>query len=236
MAELKGGFTTGDRRLDRIPLFDHRSRQYPVSTIIRRATPQRSYTWSLGLTLDQGAEGACVGFGWAHELAARPAPATGITNTFARERLYWEIQKRDPWDGGAYPGAEPFYEGTAVLTGAQYIQSLGGMDEYRWAFSLQDLVGGIGYAGPAVLGLNWYEGMLEPDSSGYIHPTGELVGGHCILARGVNIRSRSVLLHNSWGAGWGSNGTCRITFLELERLLHEQGEACIPVRRHILAA
>lgn len=235
--ELKGGQSTTDPRLDRVPLFDEQSRSYPImaAPVVRRATRPRSYTWSLGTTLDQGMEGACVGFGWAHELIARPAVSTGITNAYARERLYWEIQKRDPWPGGAYPGASPFYEGTAVLTGAQYVKSLGAMEEYRWAFSLQELIMAVGYAGPAVLGLNWYDGMFEPDHKGFIHPTGHLAGGHCILARSVSVRYGRFILHNSWGAGWGMNGTCYITFDELDQLLHERGEACIPVRRYPVA-
>jgi hypothetical protein len=241
MIELKGGAVTADPRLDRVVLFDEASRDYPImeAPVVRRAKAPRSYTWSLGTTLDQGSEGACVGFGWAHELLARPAVVSGIDNRAARERLYWEIQRRDPWPGGAYPGASPFYEGTAVLTGAQYAHGLGAMAEYRWSFSLAELVMAIGYAGPAVLGLNWYEGMFEPDERGYIRPTGSLAGGHCIVARGVSLKYGYVLLHNSWGASWGKNGTCLISFNDLDRLLHEQGEACIPVRRNaqfVLAA
>lgn len=233
--QLRNGFWAGDARLDRLPLFDVRSLEWPISEVARSAWPQRSYTWALDLTLDQGSEGACVGFGWAHELRARPAVATGVTNVFAREKLYWEIQKRDPWEGGAYPGAVPFYEGTAVLTGAQYLTSLGAMDEYRWAFSVDDLIQGVGYTGPAVLGLPWYEGMFTPDNKGFVRPTGSIAGGHCILCRGVSVRYKRFLLHNSWGADWGRNGTCFVSFEDMDRLLHEQGEACIPVRRHTLA-
>jgi hypothetical protein len=233
--QLKGGHQTQDPRLDRVPQFDEQSRRYPVSSIIRRAAVPRSYTWRLTTTLDQGQEGACVGFGWAHEMLARPAEGTGITDVYARVRLYWEAQKIDPWEGGSYPGARPFYEGTSVLAGAKVVKAAGGMDEYRWAFGLDDLVGALGYAGPAVLGLNWYEGMFEP-VDGYIRPTGELAGGHCILCRGVSVTRRRFLLHNSWGPGWGLNGTCWITFDDMATLLAEDGEACIPVRRHRIAA
>lgn len=235
--ELKNGGWTTDRRLDRVPLFDEASRNYPImeAPVVRRATAPRSYTWSLTSTLDQGAEGACVGFGWSHELMARPAEVAGITNSYARN-LYFEVQRRDPWPGGAYPGAEPFYEGTAVLTGAQYVYSLGAMDEYRWSFSIEDLVMAVGYAGPAVLGINWYEGMFWPNRSGVIRPTGEWVGGHCILCRGVSVSKRTFLLHNSWGPGWGKSGTCLISFDDLGMLLAQSGEACIPIGRHLIVA
>lgn len=236
--ELKGGHTTTDRRLDRLPFFDEASRNFPImaAPVVRRASAPRSYTWSLGVTLDQGPDGACVGFGWGQELLARPGLVTGIDNRYAKERLYWEIQKRDPWEGGAYPGALPFYEGTAVLTGAQYVKSLGFMDEYRWAFSLDELIMAVGYAGPAVLGLNWYEGMFHPDAKGFIRPTGTWAGGHCILCRGVSVSKRYFLLHNSWGASWGKSGTCCISFDDMATLLAQTGEACIPVGRHAMAA
>ena len=66
------------------------------------------------------------------------------------------------------------------------LQKLGLFKEYRWAFSFDDLVLGIGRNGPAVLGINWYEGMGTPDGNNFIAPTGAHVGGHAILARAVD--------------------------------------------------
>ncbi len=214
------------RRVD----FDDRSRNYPIRMLVE-PKPLRSYTWSCGQWLNQGAEGSCVGHAWAHDLIARPAVVGNITQPFARNKIYWEAQKIDPWPGGAYPGASPFYEGTSVLAGAKVVLRMGAMKEYRWAFGLNDLLLAIGYAGPAVLGLNWYEGMMTTDASGFVRPTGSLVGGHAILANGVSITKRLVRLHNSWGKRWGQAGDAFITFSDLERLLHEEGEACIPVNR-----
>ncbi len=231
--QLKGGYATADPRLDRIPFSDPRSlATFPIRALL--TSPPRSYTFALGTTLNQGSEGACVGFGWGHELLCKPAVATGVDYRFARERIYWAAQRIDSWEGGAYPGGSPFYEGTSVLAGARVVQALGGMDEYRWAAGFDDFLAAIGYS-PAVLGLNWYEGMMNVDAKGFIHPTGAVVGGHCILCRGVNLRMRRFLLHNSWGAGWGVNGTCWISFLDMERLLAESGDACFPIRRHIMA-
>ncbi len=105
------------------------------------------------------------------------------------------------------------------------------MPEYRWAFGLDDLILAVGYAGPAVLGLNWYEGMLQTDTRGYIKPTGKLAGGHAIVCHGVSVKDHYFKLHNSWGKDWGQNGECRITFVDMDKLLREQGEACVPVVR-----
>lgn len=227
--ELKDGTQTEDPRLDRLVLFDEQSRQYPIRTVVPDRPP-RSYTWSLDAALDQGREGACVGFGWSHALLARPQLCTNIDARFAREKIYWPAQRIDPWPGGAYPGASPRYEGTAVLAGAKTVAELGAIGEYRWAFGLEDVLVALSFAGPVVLGLNWYEGMFQANRNGFIAPTGRLMGGHCIAARGLNVRQRTVTLHNSWGPRWSRLGaSCLITWDDLDRLLQEDGEACIPM-------
>lgn len=231
--ELKGGHTTQDRRLDRIPLHDEKNHNFPIRTIVARRAP-RTYTWRFAdydPHLDQGQEGACAGFGWANELACRPVSVLGVTNKLARERLYWEAQKIDPWDGGSYPGATPVYEGTSVLSVAKVVQSLGAITEYRWCENLQDLILAVGYEGPVVLGVNWYDGMYQPDAKNYVHVTGSQIGGHCLIARGVNVTRKYFRLRNSWGANWGFNGDCFISFDDMQKLLNDQGEACVPVGR-----
>lgn len=228
---LKNNALTRDRRLTRIPRFDDRSRTYKVTEIIENTTP-RSYTWGCDAHLDQGTEGACVGFAFAHELIAKPSVVKGVDAKFAREKIYWEAQKIDEWTGGDYPGANPQYEGTSVLAGVKAVKNLGYISEYRWAFGLEDLVLAVGRKGPAVLGLNWYEGMFDVHSCGYIHVTGELMGGHAILCKGVNVTDKYFVLHNSWGSSWGTNGDAKISWDEMEMLLHEDGEAVVPLVRN----
>lgn len=227
---LRDASTVSDVRLARLRQFDARSKQYPVRELVKARSP-RSYTWPCTQHLDQGQEGACVGFSIAHELIAKPVAVRGITAKFAIEKIYWEAQRNDPWEGGAYPGAKPQYEGTSVLEGIKAAHKLGHITEYRWAFGLDDLVLAVGHCGPAVLGLNWYDGMFDTHVCGYLHVTGELAGGHAILCKGVNVKSRYFVLHNSWGPKWGVRGDAKLSWAEMERLLHEGGEACIPVQR-----
>jgi len=207
--------------------------------------PFRSYSWRCNAWNDQGTEGACVGFAWSHELAARPAEYP------ADEKLAVQIYNRakqlDPWEGEDY-------DGTSVLAGAKAVQELVNdkgkslVQEYRWAFGVEDVLRVLGYRGPLVLGVNWHEGMWEPDANGFIEPTGNIVGGHAILARAVKIVWRNghgpanlnnldteksyVTLRNSWGRDWGIGGDCRISVLDLHYLLRNDGEACIPVTRN----
>jgi len=228
--QLKNNLVTEDRRLDRVPQFDERSRSYSIGDI--RKTPKlRSYTWRCNDWFDQGSEGACVGFCLGHELAARPAEVKGLDFNFLKEDVYWEAQKNDPWEGGSYPGATPIYHGTSVLAGVKEIKRLGYIKEYRWAFNIDDVLYGIGHNGPAVLGVPWFADMYDPDENGFIKPTGLFVGGHAILARAVNIKKGYVTLRNTWGKGWGKDGDCYITFEDLKTLLQQYGECCFLMRR-----
>ena len=104
---------------------------------------------------------------------------------------------------------------------------------YRWAFGEQDLAYAVGYLGPAVLGVNWYKGMETPDASGQIFVTGEQLGGHAILCIGYDHVRQLYRLHNSWGKDWGIGGDCFISVSDMKRLLSENGEAAIPMKRSV---
>lgn len=228
--ELKDGSTTTDPKLTRIKQFDENSRNFPIRALSVGKAP-RSYTWRCNEWFDQGTEGACVGFSLGHELSARPAEVRGLTYDYLVKDVYHEAQKIDPWSGGSYPGASPFYEGTSVLAGVKVLHKRGFFGSYRWAFGINDLVMGLGYNGPAVLGINWYSGMYEPDNNGFIKPTGYVAGGHAILARAINVKKGYITLRNSWGKNWGINGDCYISIEDMDKLLRENGEAVFMLNR-----
>jgi hypothetical protein len=227
---LKNSTFTDDVRMDRIVQFDERSRSFGIRELVG-SKPLRSYTWRCNANFDQGNDGACVAYSLAHELVARPAEVTGITDKWMVENVYWEAQRNDPWEGGSYPGANPFYHGTSILAGVKVLHKKGFFSEYRWGFGLNDVLNGVGHNGPAVIGVNWYEGMLYPDKSGMIRPTGPIVGGHAVLLRSVDVRRSRVTIRNSWGEWWGKNGDAYLSFEDLGRLLREQGEAVFLVKR-----
>jgi hypothetical protein len=237
-------FTT--RVVDRLPEFDERSRRFAaVSPDDTRPFPSRG--WACNVYNDQGREGACVGFAWSHELAARPR-IIPTNNTFALE-IYRRAQQLDYW-----PGED--YSGTSVLAGVKAVQErlnsagIPYIGSYRWAFGIADVLRVLSYAGPVVLGIDWYYDMYTPNEKNYITPTGELVGGHAILAKhqrivklnpdlpadmsNIDVDRSHVRLHNSWGTGYGLGGDAFITVRNLNKLLQDGGEACIPFNRKAL--
>jgi hypothetical protein len=233
------------RVLDRRQEFDERSKDYPIRSLMEGMEALRSYTWSCDVYNDQGQEGACVGFGWSHELSARPKVIR--TDASGAQAIYNRARQLDQW-----PGED--YEGTSVLAGAKAVQErlnskgVTVMPEYRWAFGWHDVALTLGFKGPVVLGVDWYSNMWDPAEDGFLHADGDLVGGHCILARGVRVVKKDpliaavpsnidmdkswVLLHNSWGTGWGNGGTARLRLRGLDKLLRAGGDACVPVIRN----
>lgn len=229
--QLRGGYAVEDPRLARIVQFDERSRRFQIVGASGMNRPLRSYTWRCSTRFDQGLTGACVAYSLGHELAARPAEVKGITHEFLIRQVYWEAQKLDPWPGGAYPSASPKYEGTSILAGIKALQPMGLFGGYRWAFSLKETLLGVGYHGPAVIGIPWFEGMMAVDGDGYIKPDGAYLGGHAILLNGVDVKRERVRLHNSWGTAWGWDGQCWMRFSDLETVLQQHGEVAFLLKR-----
>lgn len=253
---LKDGSTPEDPRLDRLYEEDWNSLNYPVTALLEKKRPYEEYvpesfTWPVAETLDQGQEGACVGFGYAHEALARPNVirvhnGEPVDAKFAREKIYWPSQEKDEWEGGSYPGANPVMEGTSGLAGAKTMVELGIYPAYYWALDLKQLALGVAYEGPAVMCVNWHKGMATPDAENFIHVTGKQTGGHCILCNGVIVvfldpnapptwenvdwDKSCFVWHNSWGRPWGIDGECLISFRDVDLLLKAQGEACFPAR------
>lgn len=236
---LKDGTTTEDPRLDRLVEFDEKSRLYNVAD--RQPLPEgfRSKTWRLDrkLLLDQGREGACVSTAVSHDLAAAPRRVGQITMDWARERIYWPAQRIDLWDGGSYPDASPQYEGTSVLAGIKVAADMGFYDEYNWAFNIDDAIAAVIGVGPIVMGINWHEGMGRPSPAGLIRKEGSIRGGHAVAWIGVKKSlpaDRSVgpvaVIAQSWGLAHGDRGFVYLPLDDLEALLKERGECCVPIR------
>jgi hypothetical protein len=231
---LRDGTDTQDPRLDRLVFFDERSRGFPVRAVISAQAVPRSFTWVVGQHLDQGNLGACPGMSVTHELMSRPVAVPNLTDQFAIE-LYWDAQRIDSWPGGSYASASPFYEGTAVIFAVKVAQDRGYYVSYRWCFSETDLALAVSYKGPVILGIPWYEGMMTPDATGFVRPTGNIVGGHAILCYGLELSGDGYYkLWNSWGPLWADNGSCYVSRADLARLLSEDGEACVPVGRRFV--
>jgi len=164
----------------------------------RKATDPASW-WDYH---NQGSEGRCVQYGVSRMMSHLNRKMYEVREDDPEGRwLYWEAQKTDEWEGGSYPGASPFYEGTSVRAALNVVVKYGiipkrvnepvleeGIKAYRWISSMNDLTEVLGYQG---LG---YVDML-----------------------------------NSWGRSYPH--LTRVPLEVMDRLLREDGEFGVPVDR-----
>jgi hypothetical protein len=255
--QLKDGLTTWDPRVDRVPHYDERSRDYRVRTLIdaNPRLPKPRVHHPARPSLNQKAEGACVGFSIATGLNASPKrrrPA--MTNPQARE-LYWLAQRNDPWPGGSYAGADPRYEGTSLLAGLQVARRQGLIASFYWCgagsgTAVDDVVESISKIGGVLFGIRWLECMYLTESGGVvvIDPDSPQVGYHAVWAhsfryaplpgRGGRKKIEHVVWQNTWGPSYGAKfhgipGHGFVTIEDLERHLLPRmfnGEAAVPVK------
>jgi hypothetical protein len=225
-----------ERTFDWVSRHDPESKKYAIRSTLRgRDIVKKKTIWQPGVVLDQGSEGACVGFAWTADLLAKPVPPKEqppehVGNSFAIG-VYKEAQKIDEWPGESY-------EGTSVLAGAKIIKGKGFIQEYRWCFGIDDVRDAVISEGPVVVGVPWYEGMYETLPGGLVRLSGKKVGGHAITIIGydpamrINGRTYEVFKwRNSWGSSYGVSGSGYIRYNDLAKLLAQQGEACVPMGR-----
>lgn len=171
---------------------------------------------------DQGENPFCVGYAWAHFIEDAPTMHFDFRSTpFVHpETIYHEAQQLDEWDGVGY-------EGTSVRAGAKYLQRLGVIGEYRWAFDADTVAENVLEVGPVVVGTDWYQRMTTPDSNGVLRLDGPIVGGHAYVINGYSRAARRFRIKNSWSRSWGQRGNAWLAYDDLATLLASNGEACL---------
>jgi hypothetical protein len=172
------------------------------------------------MKLDQGEEGACVGFGHIQGYNSDPVRHR-MDNNYAQD-VYRNATLHDDWPNEDWTNSS----GTSVRAGAEELLKRGLIKGYAFTYSVDEIATWILNKGPVVIGVDWYAGMDRPSSGSdfYIKPTGRKRGGHCTLLDGVRWYRESrdyFRVLNSWGPDWGFTGRARITASDLHDLLSE---------------
>lgn len=208
--------------LGRLPSADERDKNFLMKTILPKTVTITSKYWDdRGWWGDQGALPQCVGYSLAHWLENSPITHKATPPVVPPSVIYSQAQKIDEW-----PGED--YDGTSVRAGAKVLQDMGFIGEYRWSFDLATTIDAVLTKGPVVVGTNWYESMFYP-TNGLIKVSGNVAGGHAYLINGVNTNNKLFRIKNSWGQSWGIKGRAYISFSDMERLIHEDGEVMLGV-------
>jgi hypothetical protein len=208
-------------RLGRHQHFDDRSWNFPVT--LRKAAAIQTRTWNRTLkAFNQGDLGACTGNGATGVLCTEPYKQAGVRYSEALARKVYSQATRDDTIVGVWP---PKDTGSTVLAAMKALKGLGLAKGYRWCFSLDDVLKTLATVGPVEVGLNWYEGFDKPDAKGLVKLGGAVRGGHAFELLGVDAERKLVWAINSWGPTWGLDGRFAFSWKDLDRLLHEDGEA-----------
>lgn len=210
------------------------------------AVEDRNVFWALPGTggpfpLDQGEEGACTGFGEAHELAVGPVQFPNVTNDTAMAR-YRRNQEVDAAAGRA------FADGATVAATMDAALTDGLITGYLWNKGVADTVRAL-QVGPVAIGIDWSEGQYTAGPDGLVTVSGQWVGGHFILLVGRQVEDIAdsawnlpplvkkygpgTWWLNSWGSQYGiglvpTGATIGCGFIPddtLAELLERQGES-----------
>lgn len=173
---------------------DQRDALFPMSLNARLSGPlPTSRYWYPGMTpLDQDGVGACVGFTGANWLQNSPARSSVVNKTGFD--LYAECKKID---------GIPNTEGTYARVLLKVLQAQGYVARYLWAQDGLDLKSWVLGVGPVMVGTPWTDDMFDPDADGFVHPTGNIAGGHEYLVRGYSRPLDAYRCRNSWSNQWG---------------------------------
>lgn len=210
---------------------DPRSRHYRSADRTPGAAPLRDHLWPTGPVLDQGAEGACVGFGITdavNVLRLAHLREDLLTADDARA-LYQQAQRLDDVPGEAYSG-------TSVLAGLSAARAAGDLGGYLWAFGTAELAQALLTTGPVVIGIPWPVSWMNPGADGLLTlgPAEDMSAGHCLAVVGIRLTGPHAaagpyfVLQNSYGPGWGDAGRGYVHHRDLGLLLAQGGEAAVP--------
>lgn len=239
--------TKDGRTFDYVPRLVAANNRYLIrQTATEKAQWGSSRWWVAGLVLDQGREGACVGFGCTGEAMASPVrqkfPAPGVAPVSEADvvaaannvavSVYHRCLQIDEYEGERD-------EGTSVRAGLLVGRERGWWGGFRWAKSLDELRIGL-ESGPVIAGVDWRDSMYETDAEGRVRIGGSLVGGHCLLITGYSPRwgrHREPVFRwrNSWGPSYGLHGNGYIAPADLDRILFRAGgEAAVVTDRKLV--
>jgi len=193
--------------------------------------PIVSVTWPRHIPiLDQGDVGSCTGNAMTGALGTGPlwdALPKGhpVLDENEALKIYSEAEVID--GNGPYPPNDDGSSGPSVAKAAEDDGLISGFNHYTDLDStLQALMNG-----PVILGVNWYSSFDTPAADGTVAIGGNAYvrGGHEVLVRTVDVASQMIGLDNSWGTGYGVDGSFKMSYATLERLLSENGDATAPL-------
>jgi len=202
--------------LGRLNSKDPRDAAFPARMLLQQNLPvkTRRYWNASGWWGDQLLTSKCTSYSALHWVEDGPVTHEGNAPVIDPHELYILIQSFDPWK---FP-----HDGSTIRATAKALQHLGYAGSYYWTNSLQEMIDCLLHVGPLIIGIDWYEGMSEPNEKGIGSRSGAMEGGHAIKVDGVDTKTRLFRLKNSWGREYGRKGFVYLPFDDMEVLIKDQ--------------
>jgi hypothetical protein len=202
----------------------------PLSVVLNATAVDRKFYTMVNpdFRINQGNEGTCVGHGDTNLLMAGASEhktypdfqTEELAHQFAR-RLYVEASGDLTYKKGMQPR-----DACAKLLEWELI------DSYWTVPQVDDVITALLTYGPVGLTLPWYFSMYDNQASMSkvygnwwikVNMDSDLAGYHWVAATGVDLDPDDgappwIRIENSWGSGWGYNGTGRLTVENFRRL------------------
>ena len=121
----------------------------------------------------------------------------------------------------------PTDEGASAIGLMKFWQQMGVIQEYRWTFTFNGFLAALQQQ-PVLMGTSWYRSMNNPDANGLATVSGNPVSGHEYVANQIIWNKKWVGFENSWGENWGLKGRFFLPFSEVEMLILNGGDVCVP--------
>lgn len=192
-------------------------------------TPRPKKWDRLSAILNQGGLGSCTGNAMCGWLGCSPH-VTAADAALQYDEAYavklYELATTLDGIPGAYPPDDTGSSGLAVAKAAKRLDQI---SAYHHALTTQGLLRALQLQ-PVIIGITWYSSFDTPASDGTIHLTSDAYvrGGHEVLVRGWD--GENLLADNSWGAGWGQDGSFKIPLSVWETLRSQGADVTVPIK------
>lgn len=192
-------------------------------------TPRPKKWDRLSAILNQGGLGSCTGNAMCGWLGCSPH-VTAADAALQYDEAYavklYELATTLDQVPGAYPPDDTGSSGLAVAKAAKQLDQI---SAYHHALTTRGLLRALQLQ-PVIIGITWYSSFDRPGADGTISLTSDAYvrGGHEVLVRGWD--GENLLADNSWGTGWGQNGSFKIPLSVWETLRRQGADVTVPIK------
>lgn len=206
-----------DPLCDAFAIIDHFR---PIKTIMHK---------ELEPVFDQGNLGSCTANAALGCLVTEPFAAKDVDYTEEDAVKLYELETKidDSQIPGSYP---PDDTGSTGPWSMRALEQQGRIHSYLHTHRTHTALGML-QDGPISIGVTWFRSMFELDVTNtlLVYPESGVAGGHQICVVGVDVAQQRIRIRNSWGASWGDEGHCWMTWAQFNYLLEIGGDVVQPV-------